>query len=47
LLITEYAGKSAETLQLMPNMELLRKPFTLDELAERVQTMFKETSHAE
>ncbi|ULO24075.1 response regulator [Methylocystis sp. SB2] len=43
LLITGYAGKSTETLQLAPNMELLRKPFTLDELAERVQAMFKGT----
>jgi DNA-binding response OmpR family regulator len=25
----------------------LRKPFTLDELAERVQAMFKGSSHAE
>jgi signal transduction histidine kinase/ActR/RegA family two-component response regulator len=47
LLITGYAGKSAETLQLAPNMELLRKPFTLDELAERVQAIFKGTSHTE
>ncbi len=47
LLITGYAGKSAETLQLAPNTELLRKPFTLDELAERVQAMFRGTSHAE
>lgn len=43
LLITGYAGKAAETLQLAQNMELLRKPFTLDELAERVQAMFKGT----
>ena len=41
LLITGYAGKSAETLQLDPNMEVLRKPFTLDELAARVQAMSK------
>ncbi|MGJ0507585.1 MAG: ATP-binding protein [Methylocystis sp.] len=48
LLITGYAGKSAETLQLAPNMGLLRKPFTLDELAERVRTMFEmKTSQAE
>jgi CheY-like chemotaxis protein len=47
LLITGYAGKSAETLQLARDMELLRKPFTLDELTERVQAMFKGTSHAE
>ncbi|WP_363352052.1 ATP-binding protein [Methylocystis echinoides] len=41
LLITGYAGKSAETLRLAPNMEVLRKPFTLDELAARVQAMFE------
>ncbi len=47
LLITGYAGKSAETLQLGANMALLRKPFTLDELAERVRAMFKGMSDAE
>jgi signal transduction histidine kinase/CheY-like chemotaxis protein len=47
LLITGYAGKSAETLQLAPNMEVLCKPFTLDELTERVKAMFKWASHAE
>jgi signal transduction histidine kinase/ActR/RegA family two-component response regulator len=41
LLITGYAGKSAPTMQLAPNMEVLRKPFTLDELATKVQTMFE------
>ena len=41
LLITGYAGKSLGTLQLAPNMELLRKPFTLDELAARVQAILK------
>jgi signal transduction histidine kinase len=44
LLITGYAGKSLETLQLAPNMELLRKPFTLDELAARVQALLKGTA---
>jgi signal transduction histidine kinase/ActR/RegA family two-component response regulator len=47
LLITGYAGRSAETLQLAPNIEFLRKPFTLDELASRIQAMFQRTSHAE
>ncbi len=47
LLITGYAGKSAETLQLAPNTGLLRKPFTLDELAERVRAMLEmKTSQA-
>jgi len=47
LLITGYAGKSLETLQLTPNMELLRKPFTLDELAARVQALLKRTALAQ
>ncbi|CAJ0850242.1 two-component system, NtrC family, sensor kinase [freshwater sediment metagenome] len=47
LLITGYAGKAAETLQLAPNTELLRKPFTLDQLADRVQAMLKGIYHAE
>ena len=47
LLITGYAGRSAETLQLAPNMEVLRKPFTLDELAAKVQATFQRTSRAE
>ena len=41
LLITGYVGKSLETLRLAPNMEVLRKPFTLDELAARVQALLK------
>jgi signal transduction histidine kinase/CheY-like chemotaxis protein len=41
LLITGYAGKSAETLQLALNMEVLRKPFRLDELAARVGALFE------
>ena len=44
LLITGYAGKSLGTLQLAPNMEVLRKPFTLDELAARVQALLKRTA---
>jgi signal transduction histidine kinase/CheY-like chemotaxis protein len=39
LLITGYAGKSLETLQLALNMEILRKPFTLDEFVARVQAL--------
>ncbi|WP_363351866.1 response regulator [Methylocystis echinoides] len=41
LLITGYAGKSAGTLQLAANMEVLRKPFRLDELAARVRSLFE------
>jgi CheY-like chemotaxis protein len=41
LIITGYVGKSLETLRLAPNMEVLRKPFTLDELAARVQALLK------
>jgi len=41
LLITGYAGKALETMRLAPNMEVLRKPFTLDELAARVQALLK------
>jgi signal transduction histidine kinase len=39
LLITGYAGKSTECLRLAKNIELLRKPFTLDELAARVRLL--------
>ncbi len=41
LLITGYVGKSIGTLQLGPNLEVLRKPFTLDELTARVQALLK------
>ncbi|WP_457796545.1 ATP-binding protein [Methylocystis sp. S23] len=41
LLITGYAGKSLERLKMAPNVEVLRKPFTLEELAERVQALLK------
>jgi signal transduction histidine kinase/CheY-like chemotaxis protein len=44
LLITGYVGKSLGTLQLDPNLEVLRKPFTLDELAARVQVLLKKTA---
>lgn len=44
LLITGYAGKSLETLHLAPNMEVLRKPFDLDELAARAQALLKRTT---
>ncbi|WP_330083254.1 ATP-binding protein [Methylocystis iwaonis] len=39
LLITGYAGNSLETLRLAPNMQILRKPFLLDELTARVRAM--------
>lgn len=41
LLITGYAGKSLEKWRLGANMQLLRKPFTLDEFTARVQALFK------
>ncbi len=41
LLITGYVGKSLGTLRPVGDMEVLRKPFTLDELAARVQTLLK------
>jgi signal transduction histidine kinase len=44
LLITGYAGKPSEMLQLAPNIEVLRKPFTLDELAARVLALLKRTA---
>ncbi len=39
LLITGYAGTSLETLQISSNIDVLRKPFTLEELTERVQAL--------
>jgi len=44
LLITGYAGKSLATLQLAPNMEVLRKPFALDELTARVHALLKKSA---
>ncbi|PWB79063.1 MAG: hybrid sensor histidine kinase/response regulator, partial [Methylocystaceae bacterium] len=44
LLITGYAGKALETLQLAPNMEVLRKPFALDELAARAKALLEGTA---
>ena len=44
LLITGYAGNSLGTWKLASNMEVLRKPFTLDELAARVQGLLKGTA---
>lgn len=41
LFITGYAGKSLDALQPTPNVEVLRKPFTLDELAAKVLSMLK------
>jgi signal transduction histidine kinase/ActR/RegA family two-component response regulator len=39
LFITGYASKSLEALHPAPNIEVLRKPFTLDELAAKVEEM--------
>ena len=44
LLITGYVGKSLGTLRPVGDMEVLRKPFTLDELAARVQTLLTRTA---
>jgi CheY-like chemotaxis protein len=41
LFITGYADKSLDTLWLAPNMEVLRKPFTLDELIAHVRSLLK------
>jgi CheY-like chemotaxis protein len=41
LLVTGYAGKSLDDSRLPPGMELLRKPFTLDELVARVRALLK------
>jgi signal transduction histidine kinase/CheY-like chemotaxis protein len=41
LFITGYADKSLETLGLAPNMEVLRKPFTLDELIARTRALLR------
>jgi signal transduction histidine kinase/CheY-like chemotaxis protein len=44
LVITGYVGRSLETLRLAPNIEVLRKPFTLEELAARAQALLKRTA---
>lgn len=44
LLITGYVGKSLGTLRPVGDMEVLRKPFTLDELAARVQMLLTRTT---
>lgn len=44
LLITGYAGKSLETMQFASNMEVLRKPFTLDELTARVLVLLRKAT---
>ncbi|WP_442753915.1 ATP-binding protein [Methylocystis sp. JAN1] len=41
LLITGYAGKASDGLKLTSNMEVLRKPFTLEELYAKAQAMLK------
>ncbi len=41
LFITGYADKSLETLGLAPNMDVLRKPFTLDDLIARALSLLK------
>jgi DNA-binding response OmpR family regulator len=39
LLITGFAGKALEDLELPAGMELMRKPFALEELAARVRAL--------
>jgi PAS domain S-box-containing protein len=41
LLITGYAGKALEEMELAPGIELMRKPFALDTLAARVSTLLR------
>jgi signal transduction histidine kinase/ActR/RegA family two-component response regulator len=41
LVITGYVGRSLETLRLAPNVEVLRKPFDLEELAARAHALLK------
>ena len=47
LLITGYAGKSLDSLDLASNIEVLRKPFTLDELTARVRALLARTAAAQ
>jgi CheY-like chemotaxis protein len=39
LFITGYAGKVLDSLQFAPGMDVLRKPFSLDELVDRVRAL--------
>ena len=39
LLITGYAGKSADGMNLSEGIEVLRKPFSLDDLISRVRAL--------
>ena len=43
LFITGYADKSLDTLGVAPNMEVLRKPFTLDDLIARALSLLQAT----
>ncbi|BBU60177.1 hypothetical protein MSC49_01120 [Methylosinus sp. C49] len=47
LLITGYAGKSLDSLDLASNIEVLRKPFTLEELTERVRILLARAAAVE
>jgi DNA-binding response OmpR family regulator len=46
LLITGYAGNALDNLQQRPGVEIMRKPFSLDELTDRVRTLLVQTSSA-
>lgn len=47
LLITGYAGKSLDSLDPASNIEVLRKPFTLEELTTRVRALLARTAAAQ
>ncbi|QGM99194.1 ATP-binding protein [Methylocystis parvus] len=46
LIITGYAGKSLETVRMDSNMEILRKPFTLEELVARARGLLHQPATA-
>lgn len=47
LLITGYAGKTLEDAELPPGMEVMRKPFALETLSERIRALLKFSSSGE
>jgi signal transduction histidine kinase len=47
LMITGYAGSQGESLQFAPNIDVLRKPFTLEELAAKVGALLAKTAIVE
>jgi DNA-binding response OmpR family regulator len=47
LIINGYDGNALENLQFGANADVLRKPFTLDELADRVHALLKKSAAPE